>query len=405
MNLRVFVVSEDIPRPDHSGGDRRFFALLEMLARRHRVDLWVESTWTEFPPEVIKRYCDALKAAGVQLLSPGWKPFVAALAKTRYDIGFFEFYFLAERNAAEFCRRQPGAKLIIDSVDVHFARESAGAHSGLIDVAQAEKTRREEIAAYRDADSVIVITDDDAKILRAEGDMPPLFLLPIVMAAHPRTAEPRPPELLFIGGFNHLPNLDGLTWFVKDIWPRVHEAIPDARFTIIGSNTPAEVRAFGALPGIEVLGFVEDTTAYLDRAAISIAPLRYGGGMKGKVVEAMSCGLPIVTTSVGVQGINAVSGEHCLIADHAADFAEAVTSLLNDPQRAREIGLAGQNHIARLCSPERVELALEQMLNTIVSHRRSINDWLRWRAVHAMLGLRVVVRHLGLARQRFLSRA
>ncbi len=91
MNLRVFVVSEDIPRPDHSGGDRRFFALLEMLARRHRVDLWVESTWTEFPPEVIKRYCDALKAAGVQLLSPGWKPFVAALAKTRYDIGFFEF--------------------------------------------------------------------------------------------------------------------------------------------------------------------------------------------------------------------------------------------------------------------------------------------------------------------------
>ncbi len=194
---------------------------------------------------------------------------------------------MAERNAAEFCRRQPGAKLIIDSVDVHFARESAGAHSGLIDVAQAEK--------------------------------------------------------------NHLPNLDGLTWFVKDIWPRVHEAIPDARFTIIGSNTPAEVRAFGALPGIEVLGFVEDTTAYLDRAAISIAPLRYGGGMKGKVVEAMSCGLPIVTTSVGVQGINAVSGEHCLIADHAADFAEAVTSLLNDPQRAREIGLAGQNHIASKC--------------------------------------------------------
>ncbi len=400
MSLRIFIVAEDLPKPDRHAGDRRFLALLEMLARHHHVDLWVESLSTDH----IEKYSHNLKAVGVRLLPPGWKSFATALARTHYDIGFFEFYKVAEGNASNFRDRQPGAKIIIDSVDLHFARESAGAELGVIDVTQADKTRRNELAAYRAADAVIVITDDDERILRAQGDIPPMFHIPIVMPLRPRTLHPRQPELLFIGGFNHPPNLDGLRWFVKETWPSVHKAVSDARLTIIGSNTPAEVEAFGTINGIQVLGFVEDTTSYLDRAAISIAPLRYGAGMKGKIVEAMSYGLPVVTTSVGMQGINAVSGEHCLIADNAAEFAEALTTLLNDPERAQEIGLAGQEHIAELCSPERVELVLEEMLNIVVPHRGSAKNWLRWRAVHAMLGLRVVGRHLGLGRQRFVSR-
>jgi O-antigen biosynthesis protein len=398
MTLRIFVVAEDLPRPDRSSGDRQFFALLEMLARHHHVDLWKENNGADLSADESQKYCQGLEAVGVRLLPPGWKSFVAALTKVRYDIGFFELYFAAERNASEFRRRQPGAKVIIDSRDVHFARQSDGAAFGLNDVAQASDTRARELAAYRAADAVIVVGDRDERILRAAGDMPLLFTFPIVMPTHSRSPGPHRPELSFIGGFNHLPNLDGVRWFIKDIWPRVHEAIPDARFTIIGSNTPAEVRAFGAMDGIEVLGFVQDTSSYLDRAAISIAPLRYGAGMKGKVVEAMAYGLPVVTTPVGVQGINAISGEHLLIADDAAEFAQAVTTLLNDPERCRQIGLAGQNHIAGLCSPERVELALEQMLKTVVSRRRSITDWLRWRGFHVRLLLRIVARHLVIRR-------
>ena len=376
-----------------------------MLARHHSVHLWVESDSTNLSEDHIEKYCHNLRSIGLRLLLPGWKSFAAALAKTHYDIGFFEFYKVAERNAGDFRDRQPGAKIIIDSVDLHFAREAAGAELGVIDVAQAENTRRQELAAYRAADAVIVITDDEERLLRAQGDMPPLFNIPIVMPLRPRTLHPRQPELLFIGGFNHLPNLDGLRWFVKEAWPTVREAVPDARLTIIGSSVPAEVEAFATVDGIQVLGFVEDTTSYLDRAAISIAPLRYGAGMKGKVVEAMSYGLPVVTTSVGVQGINAVSGDHCLIADNAAGFAEALTTLLNDPQRAQEIGLAGQDRIAGVCSPERVELALEQILKTVVSHRRFVKDWLRWRGFHALLALRVVGRHLALVRQKLSYRA
>jgi glycosyltransferase involved in cell wall biosynthesis len=395
--LRLFVVAEVLPRPDFTAGERRFVALLEMFARHHRVDVWIENDWQNPVQEQITQCRRRLEAAGVRLLRPGRKSFVFALATNHYNIGFFEFYGSAERNAAEFRRRQPSAKVIIDSVDVHFARESAGKEFLPNGAARAAKTRIRELAAYRAADAVIVVTDEDERILHAEGGMPQLFIIPIVMPVHSRSPKPRGQELLFIGGFDHTPNLDGLRWFVDCIWPSVRESVPDASFTIIGSNTPPEVKAFDGRQGIQVFGFIADTTPYFDRAAISVAPLRYGAGMKGKVVEAMSYGLPVVTTSVGAQGIGGTSGRDLMIADSPADFAQAVTNLLNGPARAKQIGLVGQAHIGRLCSPERIEVGLQEMLETITSNRRPIKDWLKWRRTHAMFALRIVARRLAFA--------
>jgi glycosyltransferase involved in cell wall biosynthesis len=394
MGLQVLVVAPQLPTPDRSAGYRRLFALLEMLARHHRVDLWIENDSLGVQAEEIPRYRQLFETAGVRVLPSGWKSFAVALGKTLYDIGFFEFYSSAETHASEFRRRQPGARVIVDSVDVHFAREAAGAELGVGDTARVEETKRRELAAYRAAHAVIVVTDDDQRILKAEGNMPPIFLLPIVMPSRLRVSAPRAPELLFVGGFNHLPNLDGLSWFVKEVWPRVYESVPEAHLTIIGSNTPAEVTAFSSLPAVEVIGFVPDTNPYLDRAAVSIAPLRYGAGMKGKVVEAMACGLPVVTTSIGAQGINALSGEHLLLADNEADFAEALVGLLRDSERSEGIGLAGQTHIEELCGPESVERALEEMLKAMGPYRRSVGAWLHWRGFHAIFALQFVTSYL-----------
>jgi glycosyltransferase involved in cell wall biosynthesis len=393
-SLRILVVAPELPTPDRSAGYRRLFAVLEMLARRHTVDLWIENDFLGLQVEEIQRYRQLLEGAGVRLLRTGWKSFAVALGKTLYDIGFFEFYSSAETHASEFRRRQPGARVIVDSVDVHFARESGGAELGVVDAARVEETRKRELAAYRAAAAVIVVTEDDERILNAEGDMPPLFRLPIVMPSRLRVSEPRVPELVFVGGFNHLPNLDGLSWFVKGVWPRVYETVPEAHLTIIGSNTPADVQEFNSLPGVEVMGFVPDINPYLDRAAVSIAPLRYGAGMKGKVVEAMACGLPVVTTSVGAQGISALSGEHLLVADNEADFAQALVGLLQDSGRGERIGLAGQDHIAKLCGPESAERALEEMLNAMGPYRRTVRSWLHWRGFHAIFALQFVAHHL-----------
>jgi glycosyltransferase involved in cell wall biosynthesis len=218
----------------------------------------------------------------------------------------------------------------------------------------------------------------DEGILSREGGMPPVYLLPIVMPTRPRASVEREREIVFVGGFAHHPNLDGICWFMKEIWPNVHKEVPNAQLTVIGSKAPPEVMAFDAMPGVKVVGFVPETDPYLDRAAISVAPLRYGAGMKGKVIEAMASGLPVVTTSVGAQGIKAVSGEHLMIADEPADFARTLITLLQDSARGERLGLAGQKHVAGLCGPEVVEQNLEQMLRMVVPRRRPVRSVLRW---------------------------
>jgi glycosyltransferase involved in cell wall biosynthesis len=268
--------------------------------------------------------------------------------------------------------------VIIDSVDVSFARSAAGVVVGAVDPAFAELEYQFELPTYRAADAVVVVSDDDEKILTREGDMPPLYVLPIIMPTRPRVPGERKCEALFIGGFKHEPNLDGLRWFISDVWPAVRAAVPAACVKVIGSHAPPEVWAFQQVPGVEVLGFVPDTNPYLDQAAVSIAPLRYGAGMKGKVAEAMASGLPVVTTRVGAQGFGAVHGKHLLIADVPADFAQALIDLFLDPQCRERLGRAGQQHIAGMCGPEAVGRSVEQMIRAVHPRRRPLMPPLAW---------------------------
>ena len=394
MSVRLLVVAKDVPRPDHHAGDRRFLALLDMLARDRHVDFWNRSIASarDGTEETTRR----LRERGISLLPAGRDSLLATLRSTEYDVVLFEFFLAAERNARDVAVRQPKAKLVVDSVDVHFARERAGTELGVIPAPRARETRKRELAAYRAADAVVVVTDTDEDVLRAERDLPPLFRIPLIMPSHRRSAEPRERELLFVAGFNHPPNADGLKWFVDAVWPLVRTAVPDCRLKIIGSNMPPEIAALDGGAGIHAMGFVADITPDLNRAAVAIAPLRYGSGMKGKVVEAMSYGVPVVTTSIGAQGLHLTSGVHAIVADQPTEFASGVTALLTDPERQRDMGLAGQAHIARVCSPECVEPRLDAMLTALVSRPRSVHEsWRRWRALQAMRGFRMLCRARG----------
>jgi glycosyltransferase involved in cell wall biosynthesis len=377
MRMRIFVLAEQIPQPDTAAGDLRFLHLLKLMARRHSVDLCVIDQ-APMPTKDLLRYRRLIKGIGVRLLPYTRTDLSAALARTYYDIGFFEVFCVAQAYGDEFRYWQPGAKVIVDSVDVSFARSAAGVAVGVVDPAFAELEYQLEVPTYRAADAVVVISDHDEKVLTQEGGMPPLYTLPIIMPSRPRAPGERRCETLFIGGFKHEPNLDGLRWFMSDVWPAVHAALPEARLTIIGSHAPPEVWAYQQIPGINVLGFVPDTHPYLDQAAVSIAPLRYGAGMKGKVAEAMASGLPVVTTSIGAQGFRAVHGKHLLIADAPADFAQGLIDLLRDPQYAERLGRAGQQHVAALCGPEAVGRALEQMFRGVHPHPRPVLPLLDW---------------------------
>ncbi len=152
----------------------------------------------------------------------------------------------------------------------------------------------------------------------------------------------RDPVLVFTGVMSYKPNADAAVWFARGVMPRVRAAVPEARFDIVGKSPSPRVRALGELPGVRVVGAVDDTAEYLRRSAVAVAPMRIAPGVQNKVLEAMACGLPVVCSSPAAGGIDAEPGRDLLVADSEADTAAlCVRLLLNTDERAA-IGAAAR---------------------------------------------------------------
>jgi glycosyltransferase involved in cell wall biosynthesis len=154
-------------------------------------------------------------------------------------------------------------------------------------------------------------------------------------------------RLLFVGGFNHLPNEEGVVWFIEEVLPLVREKLPSAKVDVAGSNPPPSVTGLAG-EGIEVLGLVSDE--HLERlysqAALAIAPLRSGAGVKGKIIEALAFGIPVATTPIGAQGIKPAA-EILFVGETPEELAQAIIDGLNDREEALRRASNGLDFVAR----------------------------------------------------------
>jgi glycosyltransferase involved in cell wall biosynthesis len=148
-------------------------------------------------------------------------------------------------------------------------------------------------------------------------------------------------EILFVGSMDYHANIDAAAWFVRQVWPALRRKHPDLTFTIVGRNPSAEVRAL-ASDGVTVTGAVEDVRPYYARALAVIAPLRVGSGTRLKILEAMACGAPVVSTRLGAEGLDVSDREDILLADTAAEIVAAVSRLISLPQLSRSLAEAGR---------------------------------------------------------------
>jgi glycosyltransferase involved in cell wall biosynthesis len=265
----------------------------------------------------------------------------------RFDIVNLEGSFLGDYNLRQAPPRKRLPALVVDSHDIDYdlARQYARA-GGLVrrlyGAADWRKLRREELATYRDADGVYLCSVADQQ--RLLDQVPGARTLVIPNAAdvdyfQPRTTDP-PPDgrtVVFFGHLSYFPNIDGLTYFVQEIWPRIVQMHPKARLKMIGAGAPRSVQAL-VRPGVELTGFVSDLRPHLAQAAAVVVPLRLGGGTRLKIVEAMAMGKAIVSSTLGVEGIEAVAGRDLFIEDRPAAFADAVSRLLAEPGLAARIG-------------------------------------------------------------------
>jgi glycosyltransferase involved in cell wall biosynthesis len=209
----------------------------------------------------------------------------------------------------------------------------------------ASSLRRYEIRAMNEVDAIVPISAEDAADFRALGCTRPMYVVPCgVVLPTPDSRLPPPDSVGFIGSLDYRPNHDAVLWIVEELWPRIVERVPEARLSIAGSSPPEWLRNEVERRGIELQANVADPNAFVRSLAVVLAPIRAGGGMRIKILEAMALGRPVVATTLGASGMDA---RHVLIADEPEPYADAVAELLRHPETAARIGAAGREHVAR----------------------------------------------------------
>ena len=379
----VLVISQFPPLFDQASGDLRLYRALELLQRSHQVVfLAVDAVGRE-------RYVAELEALGIIVFANDvdrWPAFdiprprpeerypldlARLLQENSWQLVLCEFHFVAQIYLPLLRALIPEVPVVTDSVDIHFLREER--EVALMPdrklSARLDRNRRGELSAYGRSDLTLVVTPEDGEALRAAD---PELRVQLLSNVHPIDPSPVPRAarqgLLFIGGYSHRPNVDAVRYMVEEVLPLLHPKHPELTLTLIGSNPPPAILAF-ASERVKVMGWVADTRPYLDEALISVAPLRYGAGMKGKVGEALAVGLPVVTSSIGAEGMQLVDGVHALIADDATAFAAAIERLLSDDALWERLSAAGPAHVDALYGPTAVAAQWQTILAT--STRRS----------------------------------
>lgn len=362
--MRILFVDAYLPMFDRASADLRMFTVVKLLAAQGHSCIYcaynAASQRRDLGNTEVARYREALEQEGVTVCLCGLK---TVLESRRFDMVYFKYFYAAERNIKSVRVWHPEAIVVVDSVDLVYWRLFAKANlSGSDEESkEAEEIKRRELKTYASADLVVTITDEDDAILKRDLPSVHTYVIPnIHEITRLKRQECEDPSLLFIGTFTHEPNVDAVLFFKREIWPYIQSEISNVRWTIVGPKPPEEIQAL-ASDRIVITGFVPDTLPYLLRTWVSIAPLRFGAGMKGKVGEAMAAGVPVVTTEFGVQGMGVVPGKHLLAAEDPARFANELVRLLKDKTLRDRIGRAGQDFIARRYSPESVNRTLQEL--------------------------------------------
>jgi glycosyltransferase involved in cell wall biosynthesis len=356
----VLVVDHYVPQPDRDAGSRTMFAFLRRLVEAGCVvKFWPDNL--HFDPD----YAPALQAMGVEVVhGRRWKRrFDDYMAENgaHVDAVVLSRPHVAPRYLPAI-RRHSSARIAYYGHDVHFTRmrEQAAVAGGDTRARAIREMERQERELWCAADVVLYPSADEAALARELE--PGVDARAITAYAYDRFVADATPAgrdgILFVAGFAHPPNVDAAQWLVREIMPLVWREEPRARVALVGANPTGEVLALAG-DRVEVTGFVSD--AELERryafARVAVVPLRFGAGVKSKVVEALQQGLPLVTTSTGAQGLDGL-GDVSQVADDPARIAAAVVALLRDDAAWRRASQLGARFAEARFSPAAMGAAL-----------------------------------------------
>ena len=347
----ILFVDHYIPQPDRDAGSRATLMIIRMLLNHgYVVKFWPENHCCD------EEYGKILTQLGVEIICGA--EYINSYDNWIKENGTELSAIILSRPhiAIEFIkssRRHSNAPLLYYGIDIHHLRLDLEL---AVNPNKDVKDDRMRFAAlehkiWKSVDSIFYFSETEVKYTRewltanngnARVYKVPLYGYAALPQGHPEENIRCRQDIVFVAGFGHPPNIDGAIWFIKEILPRIQAKHPDVKLYLAGYNPPDEIKAMNS-DNIIVTGFLseEDLDKLYRMARVVVAPLRFGGGVKGKVIEAMWYGVPCVTTSVGLQGLDSAK-EFLFYSDEPSSFADSVSLLLDDDEEWHRISFSSQ---------------------------------------------------------------
>lgn len=395
--MRILYLSHRVPYPPNKGERIRAWRQLEYLGRRHEV--WCACLADQRVEPV---QLDALRAVCRGVAVVPQNPRLAALrglwcmarggtiTEGYFDVSAmrrvlrqwtasfaFDAVVAFSSSMASYARSVPAARRVLDFCDVDsrkwadYARYSNWPASSLYarEAARLDRRERAWLASF-DASTVITSHEAGAFAGVAAADRLHVINNGVYLDAIPGQLEhTEPPVVGFIGALNYRPNVDGLAWFARAVWPQVRHARPDAVFRVAGHSPVRRVWDLARMPGVEVVGPVPDARTAVVTFNVSVAPLRIARGLQNKVLEAMAAARPVVLTSAVARGIGALPGRDYAVADEPRDMAGQIVRLLDDSAARTRMGTSARHFVDRHHRWDSILAAFERVVTGVLDSR------------------------------------
>ena len=369
---RALVVAPRLPEFDRESGLLRVYDLVDMLQRRG----WEVSFACLQRPIHPERYTRELAQRGVETHAP-LEDVEDVTDVGTIDLAILAYWRVADRFLADLRRAAPSARIVVDSVDLHFVREmrqrlgvDTASAPGQLERAKADRWIG-EMNAYGAADAVLTVSEKEAELVNdltgIDGLAIPLPDAEELQRSPIRASKRR--GILFLGNFTHAPNRDAVAYLLSEVVPLLDPSLlAKHEVSIVGTAAEEHVGELAAgLPNVRVVGWVPSVIPYLQAARLSVVPLRYGAGTKRKVIQALMTGTPTVTTTVGAEGLALRNEYDAIVADDAEAFAAGIERLAKRSRIWRRLARHGRTHALRLHGRETIEARFDGVLEEIMS--------------------------------------
>jgi len=384
--IRLLYIDRAIPKPDQDGGSRDADLLLDIFN-----SLGYAVTFLPCNLQYEKDYFESLIERNIEVLC---YPEVASIDNwlsdnaKNFDICFLSRGPVVWPYLATLKSTAPDTKLIFYTVDLHFLREirQSDYQVDTNSKTMALKTKFMELELIKQCDLTITLSNEELYTIRNELYQANLIKLPVIFNDFPgaKSGFSQRKDILFIGNFTHQPNIDSVMFFANKIFPLIHIKHPDICFKIVGADAPKQILKLQDTPGIKILGYVRDLEPVMESIRVTIAPIRYGAGIKGKIGTSFCYGIPCVATDIAVEGMNLTNGHNIMQANTPEEFAQAVIRTYSDEQLWMKLSHNGLKFIKEYYSFDVIKRNMRSILYALqddwqfIESSYELDNWNAW---------------------------